>query len=57
MFALVLQKNGKWHIHTDGFRSQRSPSTNIHYNSEDIYLSASDLGRKRNVKLNDSLKI
>ena len=34
MLAPVLQKNGTWHIPAKGFRSQNSPSTNIHYNSK-----------------------
>ena len=58
LLAPVLKKNGMWHIPAEGFNSQRSPSTNIHYNSQkhwvttiqyengDIYLLDSDLGKK-----------
>ena len=69
LLAPVLKKNGMWHIPTEGFNSQRSPSTNIHYNSQkhwvttiqyengDIYLLDSDLGKNMDLCLNDSLKI
>ena len=65
----VLKKNGMWYIPTKGFNSQRSPSTNIHYNSQkhwvttfqyengDIYLLDSDLGKKMDLCLNDSWTI
>ena len=55
MLAPVPKKDGIWHIPADGFKSQRSPSTNIHYNSQkqwvtsfqfedgEIYLLDSDL--------------
>ena len=61
--------DGMWYIPTKGFNSQRSPSTNIHYNSQkhwvttiqyengDIYLLDSDLGKNMDLCLNDSLKI
>ena len=54
---------------TEGFNSQKSPSTNIHYNSQkhwvttfqyengNIYLLKSDLGKNIDLCLNDSLKI
>ena len=69
LLAPVLKKNGMWHIPAEGFNSQRSPSTNIHYNSQkhwattiqykngDIYLLNSDLGKNMDLFLDDSLKI
>ena len=69
MLAPVLKKNGTWHIPAKGFRSQNSPSTNIHYNSKnhwvasfqfesgEIYLLDSALGKNMTMCLNDSLKI
>ena len=69
MLAPVLQKNGTWHIPAKGFRSQNSPSTNIHYNSinhwvayfqfesGEIYLLDSALRKDMTMCLNDSLKI
>ena len=69
MLAPILQKNGKWHIPGDGFTSQKSPSANIHYNSQqhwiiffqfengDISLLDSSLSQKMQYCLNDSFKI
>ena len=34
LLAPLLKKNGAWHIPTDGSKSQRSPSTTIHYSSQ-----------------------
>ena len=68
MLAPILQKNGRWHIAGDGFTCQKPPSANIHYNSQqhwvtsfqfengDIYLLDSSLGQKMESCLNDSLK-
>ena len=56
LLAPVFQK-GRWHIPANGFSSKKSPSVNIHYNSQkhwvtsfqhedgDIYLLDSDLGK------------
>ena len=69
MLAPVLKKDGMWHIPADGFKSQRSPSTNIHYNSQkhwvtsfqfedgEIYLLDGDLTKDIDFCFNDSLKI
>ena len=69
MLAPILQKNGRWHIPGDGFTCQKPPPANIHYNSQqhwvtyfqfengDIYLLDSSLGQKMESCLNDSLKI
>ena len=69
MLAPVLKKDGAWHIPADGFKSQRSPSTNIHYNSQkhwvtsfqsedgEFYLLDSDLMKDIDLCFNDSSKI
>ena len=67
LLAPVKKKNGTWHIPASGFKNQKQPSANIHYNGQkhrvtsfqfedgDIFLLDSDLGKK--ICLTDSLKI
>ena len=65
----MLDKDGMWHITDNRFESKWSPSINIHYNSEnhwvtsfqykngDIYLLDSNFGGQYKAHINDSLKI
>ena len=62
-----IKKNGTWHIPANGFKNQKPPSVNIHYNGQkhwatsfqfedgDVFLLDNDVGKR--ICFNDSLKI